>query len=58
MSRLELKTLQKFKRGKPFMIVEMDKNIGCSIISSELCNSLANQILHDTKTYIKINSDS
>jgi hypothetical protein len=53
----EYKSIDKFQKEKPFKVVELDKNIGCAIISNELYDNLALEHLNDITTYKKIESN-
>ena len=54
LNNYELNVLKKFVKQKPFKVVELDKNIGSSIISNELYEKLASDILEDVNTYTRI----
>jgi hypothetical protein len=47
----QIKLLKDFKRTKPFEIVELDKNIGACIMTTENYVKFAEDILSDDKTY-------
>ena len=52
----QLQSLIAFKRNKPFVILNCDKNLGNAIISSDLYrNSVFNYIKSD-KAYIELQS--
>ena len=53
----EFKSISRFQKLKPFKVVELDKNVGCAIISNELYDDLALEHLSDTNTYKKIDSN-
>lgn len=53
----EFKTIQKFQKESPFKVVELDKNIGVSIISKTLYDILVHEHLDDQSTYKKIMFD-
>ena len=53
----EFKSISKFQKENPFKVVELDKNIGCAIISNQLYNDLAMEHLSDTTTYKRIDSN-
>ena len=54
LNNYELNVLKKYVKQKPFKVVELDKNIGSSIISNELYEKLASDILEDVNTYTRI----
>ena len=49
--------LKKFKREKPFKVIECDKNVGTCLISNELYNNLADLHLCDRNVYQELNED-
>lgn len=53
----EFKSISKFQKEKPFKVVELDKNVGCALISNELYKNLAIEHLNDIGTYSRLDSD-
>ncbi len=53
----EYNAIIKYQKEKPFKVVELDKNIGMAIISNQLYNDLAIELLSDHNTYSRINEN-
>jgi hypothetical protein len=57
LSQKQLNTLKSFKLKKPFLVVELDKNIGSAIISYNLYDQLVYEHLNNTNIYEELNSN-
>ena len=57
LSKNQFSALKYFIKHKPFRVLEADKNIGAVIMSELVENQLADDILADTSTYVKLDSD-
>ena len=57
LNTLQIKSLYKFIKEKPFCVAECDKNVGLIIVENSKYDFLCRSLLNDINTYEIINSD-
>lgn len=57
LNREQINLIRDHRKSQPFMIVELDKNIGAGLINKDLHDSLVYFHLNDTNTYVKLNDN-